>query len=47
MEDAASPNTKTITDNIKEELAKDDLDVKKFLSLASEFPVPLSLYVYC
>ena len=36
MEDAASPNAKTITDNIKEELAKDDLDVQKFLSLASD-----------
>ena len=35
MEDAASPNAKTITDNIKEELVKDDLDVQKFLSLAS------------
>lgn len=36
MEDAASPNAKTITDNIKEELVKDDLDVQKFLSLASD-----------
>ena len=36
MEDAASPNTKTITDNIKEELPKDDLDIQKFLSLASD-----------
>ena len=36
MEDAASPNAKTITENIKEELAKDDLDVQKFLCLASD-----------
>ena len=36
MEDAASPNAQTITDNIKEELAKNDLQVQKFLSLVSD-----------
>ena len=36
MEDAASPNAQTITDNIKAELAKNDLQVQKFLSLASD-----------
>ena len=36
MEDAASPNAQTITDNIKEELAKNDLQVQNFLSLASD-----------
>ena len=36
MEDAASPNAQTIINNIKEELAKNDLEVQKFLSLASD-----------
>lgn len=36
MEDAAWQNTQTITDNIKGGLAKNDLQVQKFLSLASD-----------
>ena len=34
--DAVSPNAQTITDNIKAELAKSDLDIQNFLSLASD-----------
>ena len=36
MEDAASPNAQTVTENIKEELAKNDLQFQKILSLASD-----------
>ena len=35
-EDAASPNAQTVTENIKEELAKNDLQFQKILSLASD-----------